>query len=320
MIEDAIVVDGHMDTPLRMVDEGIDLVRGSARVHADLPRMREAGLDAAFFAAWIDPELAPEGALARCEALLGAVRELARSHPERVALADSAEAVRALAGSGRLALLAGVENGQAIEGDPGNLERLRVLGVRYLTLTWMNSNELGDAGGGERLHGGLSRLGREVVRRMERLGILVDLAHAAPSTFRDAIAIATRPVAVTHAATEARGAHFRNLTDDQIRAVAATGGVVGVAFMPEYLTPHDPGAADVTSIGDHLERIVEVGGIETAALGSDLDGVPALPRGIRGVEDYPSVAGALAERGFGESERAAVLGGNWLRLLDSLDA
>lgn len=315
----ALVVDGHMDTPLRLVDRGLDFGVRLEGVHADLPRMREAGLDAVFLAAWVDPAHAPDRAWARAAALLGAIRAAAERHPELCGFATTAAEVRDLAAGGRVALLAGVENGQALEGRLENVARLRALGARYLTLTWMHSNELGDAAGGEALHGGLSAFGGEVVAAMERAGMIVDLAHAAPTTFRDAVALAQGPVVVSHAGTEARGAHPRNVSDEQIRAIAGTGGLVGIAFMPAYLSPQNPAAADVATIADHLERIVEVAGVEHAALGSDLDGVPSLPIGIRGVEDLPRVAEELEQRGFAGAELAKILGENWLRVLASAE-
>jgi membrane dipeptidase len=218
--------------------------------------------------------------------------------------------------AGRVALLAGVENGQALEGRVDNVVRLHELGARYLTLTWMNSNELGDAGGGEAIHGGLTDFGREVVAEMGRLGMLVDLSHAAPSTFWDALEVTSGPVVVTHAGTEARGPHPRNVSDEQIRAVADTGGLVGVAFMPKYLVPDDPAAADLSVVVDHLERIVAVGGMGCAALGSDFDGVPSPPRGLAGVEDVPAIPAELERRGWAHEEIAAILGGNWLRVME----
>ena len=316
MIGDALVLDGHVDTPLRMLDDHVDVgLRGEA-THVDLPRMREAGLDGAFFAAWVDPAFAPDRAFDRAAALLGAVRDAASAHPDLAAFVEDAAGVRAAVASGRIALLAGIENGQALEGRPENVERLRALGARYLTLTWMNSNELGDAGGGEALHGGLTSLGREVVAEMERVGMIVDLAHAAPSTVDDVLAIARRPVVVSHAGSEVRGPHARNVSDEQIRAVAATGGLVGIAFMPAYLDPVRPADADWTAIVDHVERVIEVAGAAHAALGSDFDGVPRLPAGMAGVQDLPKVAAELERRGCRGAELARVLGGNWLRILE----
>ena len=311
----ALVVDGHMDTPLKLVDEGHDLA-DRLPGHADLPRMREAGLDAVFLAAWVDPAFAPDRALARAEELLASIRAAARKHPDLAGFATTAAEVRRIVEAGRVALLAGVENGQALEGRVENVARLYELGARYLTLTWMNSNDLGDAGGGDRVHGGLTDLGREVVLEMGRVGMLVDLSHAAPSTFWDALEVAAGPVVVTHAGTEARGPHSRNVSDEQIRAVAETGGLVGIAFMPKYLVPGDPAAADLSVVVDHIERIVEAAGVGCAALGSDFDGVPGPPRGLAGVEDMPGIPAELERRGWAHEEIGAILGGNWLRVME----
>lgn len=314
MYGESLVFDGHMDTPLRMVDDGVDLGVRRESGHVDLPRLAEGGVDAVFLAAWVDPTLADGRARARAEALIGAVRDAARANPERCSFATSAEDVRAAAASGRVALLTGIENGQALEGDPGAVARFAALGVRYLTLTWMNSNELGDAAGAEPAAGGLTNLGREVIAEMEREGMLVDLAHAAPTTFWDALEVARRPVVVSHAATEARGPHPRNLADDQIRAVAETGGIVGIAFYPAYLYPGRERCGR-EAIVEHLMRILEVAGADHAALGSDLDGVPRLPDGFRGAQDFPLVAADLERRGLTGAELGKVLGGNWLRML-----
>jgi len=311
----AIVFDGHMDTPLRMVDDGVDLGTRREAGHADLPRLAEGGVDAVFLAAWIDPAFADGRARARAETLISAVRAAATAYPDRCAFATTAGEVRAAAAGGRIAFLSGIENGQALEGDPASVERLRSLGARYLTLTWMNSNELGDAAGADSVSGGLSPLGREVVAEMERCGMLVDLAHAAPSTFWDVVEVARRPVVVSHAATEARGTHPRNVSDEQIRAVAATGGIVGVAFYPAYLDP-DSGRCGRDAIAEHLLRILEVAGADHAALGSDLDGIPRLPEGFRGAQDFALLAADLEARGVTGDELAKVLGGNWLRVLD----
>ncbi len=314
MYGNALVVDGHMDTPLRLVDDGVEFGARREAGHADRPRLAEGGVDAVFLAAWIDPVFADGRARARAEALISAVREAAGAYPERCAFATTAGEVREAAAGGRIALLCGIENGQALEGDPANVAHFRSLGARYLTLTWMNSNELGDAAGAEPVSGGLSPLGRDVVAEMERCGMLVDLAHASPRTFWDAIEVARRPVIVSHAATEARGSHPRNLTDDQIRAVAASGGIVGVAFYPAYLDPAT-GRCSRDAIVEHLLRILEVAGTEHAALGSDLDGIPRLPDGFRGAQDFALVAADLEARGVTGDDLAAVLGGNWLRML-----
>lgn len=317
MYDGALVVDGHMDTPLRLLDRGVDFLARGIDGHVDLPRLRAGGVDAVFFAAFVDPVFAPDRARARAEALLAVIRQTADANPGTIGFATSAADVRRLAAEGRMALLAGIENGQALEGRVENAAHFHALGVRYLTLTWMHSNEWADAAGDAPVHGGLSPAGRELVTECNRLGMLIDLAHAAPTTVRDVLERTVAPVVVSHSATEARGAHPRNLSDEQLRAVAANGGLVGVNFFSRYLAPNDAANPPWTVIVDHIERIVQVAGVACAALGSDLDGVPQLPEGFRGAEDFPLVCGELERRGYTGDDLARILGGNWLRLLES---
>ncbi len=309
-----------MDTPLRLVDEGLDLGERHRDGHADLPRMLEGGLDAVFMAAWVDPAYLPDRALARAEELIRSIRGAAETHAEQAGFATSAAEVRRLAAQGRIALLAGVEGGHALENRVENAERLYDLGARYLTLTWMNSNSFADAAGGVALHGGLSNAGRELVAEMNRLGMLIDLSHAAKSTFRDVLEATAAPVVVSHSATEAHGPHFRNLSDDQLRGIAENGGLVGINFFARYLAPDlAPGGGampDWTVIVDHIERVIEVAGVDHAALGSDFDGFPTLPDGMTGVQDLPMIAAEIERRGYRGDDLGKILGGNWLRVLE----
>ncbi|MGH7586996.1 MAG: dipeptidase [Gemmatimonadota bacterium] len=315
MYDGAFLLDGHMDTPLRIVDEGIDIGARLEDGHADLVRLREGGVDAVFMAAWIDPAI-PEGhRLDRAERLLRAIRGVAVAHPARALFATGAAEVRQAAATGKIGLLAGVENAEALDGDPENAARLHALGARYLTLTWMNSNVFADAAGGERLHGGLSDLGHRLVDRLNELGVLIDLSHASVETFGDVLDRSARPPIVSHSATEALGAHPRNLSDRQLRALAERDGVVGVNFFPRYLAPKT-GACDWTAVVDHLERAIQVAGPTHVAFGSDLDGIPRLPDGFAGAEDFPLIAIELERRGVTGGDLTAVLGGNWLRVLE----
>lgn len=318
MYANALVIDGHMDTPLRIADDGVDLGERGTAGHADLVRIREGGVDAIFMAAWVDPGIPPGRRLARAERLVAAIRATADAHPDRAQYATTADDIRSAAAAGRIALLAGVENAQALDDDLDGVGRLEALGVRYLTLTWMNSNAFADAAGGERLHGGLSALGRRLVDELDRAGILVDLAHASPETFSDVLQRSARPPIVSHSATEARGRHPRNLSDEQLRGLAEKGGLAGINFFPRYLVP-GASTCEWTVILDHVERAVQVAGPRHVALGSDLDGIPSLPEGFRGAEDFPLVAAGMERRGFRDDDLAAILGGNWLRVLEGLD-
>jgi membrane dipeptidase len=232
----------------------------------DLPRLVEGGVDAQFFAAWVDPAYAPDRAFARADSLLDAVIAMTRSVPG-VELARTAEDVRAISGRGRVAALLAVENGQAIENDLENLRRLAAKGVRYLTLTWMNSHEWADGSAGEILHHGLTDFGREVVREMERLGILVDVSHASDATFWDVLEIARNPVIASHSSTDAFGEHHRNLNDQQLRAIAKNGGVVGINFYAAYVDPAFGAALDeaMRRLRPGLDSLDAAWGEDTAA-------------------------------------------------------
>jgi membrane dipeptidase len=234
MLQQPIIVDGHIDTPQRMLDRHDDLSARLADGHVDVPRMQEGGLTAAFFAIWVDSRYGPGTAFQRALDLIGAVRALADTNPE-VELATSAEEVREAAARGHVAALLGVEGGHAIENSLDHLDSLYALGVRYMTLTWNNGNDWAGASMDPRRAGGLSAFGKDVVRRMNALGMLVDVSHVSDATFRDVLGTTTKPVIASHSACRALAHHPRNLTDQQLRAIARTGGVVGINFYPVFL-------------------------------------------------------------------------------------
>lgn len=228
-----LIVDGHIDTPQRMLDRGDDIALRLADGHVDVPRLLDGGVGAAFFAIWVDDGYGPGQAFARALALIGAVEAQARRDP-RIELATTAEQVRAVAGRGHVAALLGVEGGHAIENSLERLETLYRRGVRYLTLVWNNGNDWAGSSLDPRRRGGLTAFGREVVARMNALGMLIDVSHASDDTFWDVITSSTRPIIASHSCCRALAAHPRNLTDDQLRAVARTGGVVGINFFPVF--------------------------------------------------------------------------------------
>lgn len=229
-----IVVDAHIDTTQRLLDGPDDIARRLPDGHVDIPRLLEGGVTAAFFAIWVGDRYGPGTALARARALIAAVHELAARDP-RVRLATDAAGVREAARRGQVAALLGVEGGHAIENSLENLDAFRALGVRYLTLTWNNGNDWAGASMDPDRPGGLTAFGRDVIRRMNDLGMLVDLSHVSDATFRDVLAVARAPVIASHSCCRALADHPRNLTDPQLAAIAATGGVVGVNFYPVFL-------------------------------------------------------------------------------------
>jgi len=329
-------------------------------------RAREGGLDAQFFSIWVEPELFGHGgptAIERADKQISAVRALAEKHPETWEMATTAADVRRIASRGKLAALMGLEGGYAIDERIESVERYYNLGVRYMSPAWSVSlswaGSSGDQIGKTR---GLNDFGKQVVREMNRLGMMVDVSHVSDRTFWDIVNTSTKPVIATHSACRAITNVPRNLTDDMIRALAKTGGVVNVIFYPEHIEPgwsekkkkvdaeiaalvkrasdqekgnsaHKKIARDrvrqeeyarrlppVTAarIVDHIDHVVQLVGIDHVGIGSDFDGVQAVPIDLKSVADLPNLTAELLRRGYSESDVDKILGGNMLRVMDEV--
>ena len=237
----AIVVDMHADTTQRLVDENVDIETRLKDGHLDAVRAREGGLDAQFFSIWVEPDLFGGGgpnAVKRADVQIQAVRDLAAKHRETWQLATTAADVRRAANDGKIAALMGLEGGYAIDEKLENVERYYNLGVRYMSPAWSVSTSWagssGDEAGKTR---GLSDFGKQVIREMNRLGMMVDVSHLSDKAFWDIVNTSTKPVIATHSGCRAITNVPRNLTDDMILALAKTGGVVNVIFYPEHIEP-----------------------------------------------------------------------------------
>ena len=236
----ALVVDGHADTPQFFLDTGDDLTAGS-QLDVDLPKARKGALGGEFFSIWVDPELFPPGKAAlRAFDLIDSVRAQVEKHPKELALALTAADIERAFAAHKLAVLMGVEGGHAIEGDLHVLRDFYRLGARYMTLTWSNTNDIGDSSGDmtdprTQHHDGLTPFGREVVAEMNRLGMLVDISHVADKTFFDAVAASKAPVIASHSSARALAQHPRNMTDEMLQAMAKNGGVVMVNFFSAFV-------------------------------------------------------------------------------------
>jgi membrane dipeptidase len=245
---DAIVIDTHNDLPSKMIDDGYDAaVRHSPGFEknqgdSDLPRFLESGITGQFLSAWVDAPYAlrtPDQSWERVQIYLDTIHAFVRRHPDRLVFATTARQVRDAKAQGKVAMLIGVEGGHAIEGSIENLRELYRRGVRYMTLTWNNGTPwAGSAAGlnGTRT-GGLTAHGRDIVREMNRLGMFVDISHVSDSTFFDAVAVSSDPMIASHSSARALNSHRRNMSDDQLRAVARNGGVVNVNFYSVFIDP-----------------------------------------------------------------------------------
>lgn len=237
----AIAIDMHADTTQRLVDERVDLAQRLPDGHFDSVRARAGGLDAQFFSIWVEPQLFGGGgrsAMKRADDQINAVRALAERHPETWQLATTSADIRRIASEGKLAALTGIEGGYPIDEKIENVERYYKMGVRYMSLAWTDSlswaGSSGDEAGKTR---GLNDFGKQVVREMNRLGMMVDVSHVSDKTFWDIVDTSTKPVIATHSACRALVDEPRNLTDEMIVALAKTGGVVNVIFYPAFIEP-----------------------------------------------------------------------------------
>jgi membrane dipeptidase len=348
------VFDAHVDSLQRALDLGHDLGRRGPG-HLDLVRAAEGGVTSLVLVCWVDPATVDRAASgARARALLREAHRLAERHPDRVALVGNAAELRAAHAAGKIAGIPGIEGGHAIEEDLANLRWFFEHGLRVMTLVWNNHlpwiRSCQD-GAGPEVPDGLSDFGREVVREMNRLGMVVDLSHAGEQSFHDALEVTRAPVIASHSGCRALHDHPRNLTDDQLRALAANDGVVGIVFHPGFLDAEAraeearvresdayrrieganetermllqselmaararPLAAE--RLVDHLLHAVEVAGVRHVGLGSDYDGIQRGPRGLDDASCYGRLADLLLERGLGESDVRRVFATNMERVFE----
>lgn len=237
----AIAIDMHADTPQRLLDEEVDLQRRLSDGHFDSVRAREGGLDAQFFSIWVEPQLFGGGgqtAMKRADDQIAAVRALTEKHPDTWQFATSAADIRRIVSEGKLAALTGLEGGYAVDEKLENVERYYKLGVRYMSPAWsVSTSWAGSSGDSEGSSRGLNEFGKNVIREMNRVGMMIDVSHVSDKTFWDIVSTSNKPVIATHSGCRAIANVPRNLTDDMIRALAKTGGVVNVIFYPEHLEP-----------------------------------------------------------------------------------
>lgn len=233
----AIVIDSHADTTQRLFfDKTFDISVRQKNGSIDVPRMREGGLDALFFSIWVPSDVTGPPAVKRAMDLIDAAREAVRLHPDQLMLATTAADVRRAAAERKIAALMGMEGGHMIDDDMRLLRNYAALGVRYMTLTHFKNNTWADSSTDKPAHNGLTAFGRDVVREMNRLGMMVDVSHAADKTFFDVLAITKAPVIASHSSSRAIANHPRNMTDDMLRAVAKNGGVVMINYHAAFLS------------------------------------------------------------------------------------
>ncbi|MGW3744069.1 dipeptidase [Streptomyces sp. NPDC005146] len=353
------VVDGHNDLPWALREQvGYDLdardiaTDQSAHLHTDIRRLRAGGVGAQFWSVYVRSDMAGDAAVSATLEQIDVVAELLDRHPadlRRALTADDMEAARA---EGRIASLMGAEGGHSINSSLGTLRALHTLGVRYMTLTHNDNITWADSATDEPGVGGLSPFGHEVVREMNRTGMLVDLSHVAATTMRDALATSTAPVMFSHSSARAVCDHPRNIPDDVLAQLPANGGIAMATFVPKFVLPaavawtraadenmraHGLHHLDTTSqamkihaafeaanprpmatvatIADHLGHMREVAGIDHIGIGGDYDGTAFLPTGLEDVSGYPNLIAELLGRGWSATDLAKLTWRNAVRVL-----
>jgi len=229
------VFDAHCDTALDMLDSALDIGVLNRKGHIDIPRMKKGGVAVQVFALWLSRSYIPGQAAHRVLSLLDCVLGAIQKNSDSMELALTAEEAEKIHARGKIAAFISIEGGEAIENDLGLLRDFYRLGVRSMTLTWMNNTDWADASGDAPCHGGLTDFGISVIKEMNRLGMIIDLSHSARSTYKKVMEVTTKPVLVSHSCCYALCDHFRNVTDDELRALAANGGVIGINFACDYL-------------------------------------------------------------------------------------
>lgn len=311
---DAVVVDAHCDTVLLFngMKELYQFGQRSEVGHLDLPRLREGGVNVQFFALYVEPEYKASAAINRTLTLREHFLFEMGKHTENVTVIKSWHDLETSLTKNRLGAILALEGAEALE----NVEILNIfyrLGLRSVGLTWNQRNMLADGVAAGRNPGGLTDLGREMVREMNRLGILVDAAHLAPRGFCELLEESSLPIVVTHANAAGICAHRRNLSDDQLRLLRDNDGVVGLTYYPPFVNLTV--ACGLESLLDHFCYIADRFGVNILGLGSDYDGIPNVVNGLEDVTKLPKLTAALLQRGFSPKEVKLILGENFLRVI-----
>ena len=354
------LIDGHNDLPWALRQDHGSSVRGlesgtyqrEKPLMTDMARLRAGRVGAQFWSVYISGTLTGDEAIRTTIEQIDTARRLIDAYPQHLRFASTADEIIQIHRSGRIASVLGMEGGRQIGGSMAALRQFFNLGVRYMTLTQNQTTEWADSGTDEPKHDGLSPFGAEVVREMNRLGMLIDLSHVSPATMKDALAVSKAPVIFSHSGAGGVNSHPRNVPHDVVRLMPTNGGVVMVTFVPSFLSREHRGwasrrngeearlkalsphhRADVEAglkewmaanprprvtagvVADHIDYMVRVAGHDHVGIGGDFEGVTWTVEGLDGVEDYPNLFAELIRRGWSDANLAKLAGGNVLRAL-----
>ena len=366
ILREVPLIDGHNDLPWQYemraqnhmdeIDLRADQSGLTPALHTDLARLRKGGVGAQFWSVYVSAELPGGDATRATMEQIDVVHRLIERYPDTFELALSAADIQAIHKRGRIASLIGMEGGYSIADSLGVLRQFYRLGARYMTLTHSKRVHWADSATDDPIHGGLTRFGEEVVREMNRLGMLVDLSHVSPDTMRDAIAISEAPVIFSHSSARAITDHSRNVPDEVLQLLSAKDGVVMVTFVPSFVSekrrtwsslqnaeearlkalyPGDPERviaeleewklrnptppATLSDVADHIDHIRKLAGIDHIGIGGDLDGITSVPAGLEDVSKYPMLLAELLRRGYQDEDIRKIAGKNVLRVFQKAE-
>jgi membrane dipeptidase len=306
------VIDGHCDSIGDYIREKRNLKTGTEGGHWDIERARIGGMALQIMACFIESEFKPYSAQLRGLELIHSAKRFIAENPEQVFLIRSQQELNQLPHPDKLGILLSVEGGEILGNSLFMLDIIYELGVRALGLTWNQRNALAD-GAGEQTNSLLTGLGQKVIQRMNELGMIIDVSHLNEAGFYHVLELTDFPIVASHSCAYALCPHPRNLTDDQLKALAQNHGLVGVNFYSSFLT--EKGQAGLGHVVKHIIHIAEVAGVEAIGLGSDFDGIDQAPNGLDDVSKYPDLAEALLKAGFNELEIEHIFFNNFRRLL-----
>lgn len=315
------VIDLHTDALYFHMRGKKDITKRSQILEVDIPRLKEGGVDGQVFAIWPNPRLLKKKNYAKfVYAAIDTFKQICQRESVNISLALSPKDVYEIAAQNKIAGILAIEGGHALEGRLDMLDTFYNLGVRLITITWNNSNELADAQlDTNKPNNGLSKLGIQAIKRMNELGIIIDVSHASEKSFWDIINISTAPIIASHSAVRTLRNHKRNLTDKQIIAIAKKRGVIGIIFRSSNLSK-TPNKSSIEDVLNHIDYIVKLVGVDFVALGSDFDGLMEKPpKKLEDASKFSNITYALKKRKYSDEDIKKILGENFIRVWNEVE-
>ncbi|MBL8151336.1 MAG: dipeptidase, partial [Blastocatellia bacterium] len=305
----------------RVLDDGVDIGNHTSDGHVDIPKMKAGGLGVQFFSIWVQPKLYPgDKAIDRTWKMINGLKKQVETCQD-LELATSPKEITEIISSGKIVAAMGIEGGHSIRGSIDLLKEYFEVGVRYMTLTWSNSNEICGSSGDSGKYDGLTKFGKEVVKLMNQMGMMVDISHVSDKAFFEVLEVSQKPPIVSHSNTRKLCNHPRNLTDDMLKVLAEHNGVCGINFYPLFLVENyhvEKKDATYKNVADHIDHAVNIAGIDHVAIGSDYDGIPSVPKGLEDISKLPNLVSELEKRGYKEDDINKLLYQNVMRVFEEV--